>query len=236
MIEDIKVWQAPTRTGPIENIRLVDSALEAVRSAILRGRFVPGERLLEVPLAQELGISRSSLREALHLLEKDGIIQSLPRHGKFVQTFDLAGIDELYSLRKVLEPFAADLIGERIGEANLTALQESLRRLEEVAEMGDLHLLARCDILFHQTLIELPGHALLKRAWMENISGKLHMLLNITEPTHQSPWDVVDRHRRITEGIASGDRLQAQELIRRHIDDGWERARLALTQRTGEKS
>jgi DNA-binding GntR family transcriptional regulator len=236
MIEDLKVWQASARAGPIENLRLVDIALEAVRSAILRGRFVPGERLLEAPLAHELGISRSSLREALQLLEKDGIIRSLPRRGKFVQTFDLAGIDELYSLRKVLEPFAADLVCEQIGEADLRALHDSLHRLEDAADTGNLHLLARCDILFHQTLIELAGHSLLKRAWMENVSGKLHILLNVTEPTHQSPQDIVDRHRQITEGIASGDRLLAQDLIRRHIDDGWERARIALSQPAGEKS
>jgi DNA-binding GntR family transcriptional regulator len=231
MIEDIKEHRAQPRTGPIGNARLVDIALEAVRSAILQGRFAPGERLLEVPLAQELGISRSSLREALHLLEKDGIIQSLPRHGKFVQTLDLAAVDELYSLRRVLEPFAAALVCERREDGNVAVLAQVLRQLEKVAESRDLHLLARYDIVFHQTLIEATRHSLLKRAWMENVWGKLHILLNVTEPTHQSPQDVVDRHRRLIDGIGSGDGSRAQELLRQHIDDAWERARQALAQR-----
>jgi DNA-binding GntR family transcriptional regulator len=236
MIEDIKAIRAEPRTGPIDNVRLVDVALEAVRSAILQGRFAPGERLLEVPLAQELGISRSSLREALHLLEKDGIIQSLPRHGKFVQTFDLATIDELYSLRRVLEPFAAAVVCERSEAGGVAVLTQVLHQLEEVAEGSDLHLLARYDIVFHQTLIDAARHSLLKRAWMENIWGKLHILLNVTEPTHQSPQDVVDRHHRLIDGIRSGDSRRAQELLRQHIDDAWERARQALAQRAWQTS
>lgn len=215
------------RIAPIENSRLVDNALEAMRSAILQGQLAPGERLLEIPLARDLGISRSSLREALQLLEKDGIIYSLPRKGKFVQTFDLRRIDELYSLRMVLECFAADLVCERIDDGGIAALHGALEQMRQAALNEDVRLLARQDILFHQTIVELAQHSLLQRAWMENISGKLHILLNITEPTHQ-PQDALDRHTRLVEGIISGDRQRAEKLIRLHIDDAWQRAREAV--------
>ena len=218
------------RVEPVENARLVDNALEAIRSAILQGRLAPGERLLEIPLARELGISRGSLREALQLLEKDGIIESLPRKGKFVQTFDLRAIDELYSLRIALECFGADLVCARLDAAGIAALHHALKEMQEAASRDDVQLLARQDITFHQTLIGLTSHSLLQRAWKESISGKLHILLNITEPTHQ-PQDVLERHTCLVEGIISGDRAQARDLIRRHIDDAWQRARAAIIDR-----
>jgi DNA-binding GntR family transcriptional regulator len=206
-----------------------------LRAAILQGRLEPGERLLEIPLARELGISRSLLREALQLLEKDGIIFSLPRKGKFVQTLDLQAIDELYSLRKVLECFAADLICERIDAAGIAALHDALQQMQTAANSGEVRRLARQDISFHRTLIELSQHALLTRAWMENVAGKLHILLNITEPTHQPLLDALDRHARLVEGIASGDRRQAEELVRQHIDDAWQRARTAMLDQTNDQ-
>lgn len=223
------------RVGRLDSTRLVDSALEALRDAILQGRLAPGERLLEIPLASELGISRSLLREALQLLEKDGIILSLPRKGKFVQTLDLQAIDELYSLRKVLECFATDLVCERIDAAGVAALHSALRRMRLAADSCDIWSLARQDISFHHTLIELSGHALLARAWRENVAGKLHLLLNITEPTHQPLHDALERHAKLVEGIASGDRREAGELISRHIDDAWGRARAALLEQGAGK-
>ena len=228
MTQIAEIIVARRRVDRVVSTRLVDSALEALRTAILQGRLAPGERLLEIPLARELGISRSSLREALQLLEKDGIISSLPRKGKFVQTFDLQAIDELYTLRTVLECFAADLVCARIDAGGSAALHEALEQMKTAANSGDVQRLARQDIVFHQTLIELSQHSLLKRAWMENVSGKLHILLNITEPTHQPLQDALDRHTRLVEGIVSGDRQRAEMLIRQHIDDAWQRARTAL--------
>ncbi len=216
------------RVGPVDTPRLVDNALEALRAAILQGRFNPGERLLEVPLAQDLGISRGSLRAVLYMLKKDGLIYEVPRRGKFVQNFDAPAIDELYSLREVLECFAAELVCARIDAEGLEALYAALRALREAADSGDVLLLARRDIAFHQCLIELTRHTLLQRAWLENIAGKLYILLKITESTHPSLQDVLDRHHRLIEGLASGDQGHAKELIKQHIADARQRAQRAL--------
>lgn len=218
----------PRRVGPVETPRLVDNALAEMRSAILLGRFKPGERLLEVPLAQELGISRGSLRAALSMLKKDGLIYEVPRRGKFVLNFDARAIDELYSLRGALECFGAELVCARIDAAGVSALHAALLAMQEAADAGNVLVLARRDIAFHQCLIELTGHTLLQRAWLENIAGKLYILLKITEPTHHPLQDVLERHQRLIEGIASGDQRRAKALIRQHIADARERAQWAL--------
>jgi DNA-binding GntR family transcriptional regulator len=205
--------------------RLLDSALNAVRNSILEGRIGPGERLLEVKLAQQLGISRGPLREALHLLEKDGIIYSVPRRGKFVQLLDLTTVDEVYSLRKLLEAFAVErFVADRKLE-ELTTLEAALAPMREAAEAGDVRLVARRDIEFHQAIIGIAHHSLITAAWRDNISGKMHVLLNITEKTHRPLDDVLIRHTEIIEGLRTGTREAVTDLIRNHIDDGWLRAR-----------
>lgn len=236
MIATARFDPSEDRVGRIKNQRLVDMAVEAVRNAILLGRFAPGERLLEIPLAQELGTSRGALREALQLLEKDGIILGVPRRGKFVQTFDLVSIDELYSLRRVLESFAVELMCAHATAEDFEMLAAALARMQEAASAGDVRLLARQDIAFHQALVVMARHTLLERAWMENISGKLHILLNVTETTHQPLQDALDRHRWLLEGIIARDQARAQELIRQHIDDAWDRARGALLTHAGRSS
>lgn len=210
---------------PVAPPRLVDSALTAVRSSILDGRIRPGERLLEVELARQLGISRGPLREALQLLEKDGIIYSLPRRGKFVQQLDLTTVDEVYSLRKVLEAFAVERVVVDRRPEDLTMLEAALGPMREAAEAGDVRLVARRDIEFHQTIIKSAHHSLLTAAWRDNVSGKMHVLLNITEKTHRPLDDVLSRHASIIEGLRTGTRHAVTDLIRSHIDDGWLRAR-----------
>lgn len=213
----------------IESPRLVDSALQAVRNSILEGRIAPGERLLEVRLASELGISRGPLREALHLLEKDGIIYSVPRRGKFVQSFDARAIDEVYSLRTVLETFAVQRFISRTGGDDSGRLEAALDSMRRAAAAEDIWLLSRQDIVFHQTLVELAEHELLTRAWLENVAGKLHILLNITAQTHRPMEDVLQRHEELLQGLRRGDQEFAAELIRRHLDDARERALRALS-------
>lgn len=210
---------------PVAPPRLVDSALNAVRNSILGGRIGPGERLLEVELARQLGISRGPLREALQLLEKDGIIYSLPRRGKFVRQFDLRVVDEAYSLRKVLEAFAVERFVEDRNLDELSRLEAVLLSMHQAAEDGDDNLVARRDIEFHQAIIELAHHTLLTAAWRDNISGKMHVLLNITEKTHRSLDDVLTRHAEIIQGLRTGTREEVTQLIINHIDDGWVRAR-----------
>jgi DNA-binding GntR family transcriptional regulator len=216
------------RVVPLDNPRLVDSALQAIRTSILEGHIAPGERLLEMQLAAELGISRGPLREALHLLEKDGIIFSVPRRGKFVHTFDLKAIDEVYSLRRVLETFAARLAVERMTDEGYERLRLAYQRMGEAAHAENDQRLSREDIAFHRELIELAEHDLLKRAWLENIDGKLQILLNVTTQTHHRLQDALERHKLILEAAGTRDARLMQKVVERHIDQAWKRARSAL--------
>jgi DNA-binding GntR family transcriptional regulator len=216
------------RIGPISSPTLVNTVVERLRESILFGRFAPGERIVEAELARELGISRGPVREALALLEKDGIIVNVPRKGKFVLGFDAKLVDEIYSLRSVLEPYAAQLIIESLTDDKRSALEDALSQIEAAADAGDVLLLAQKDIEFHNRLYELADHELLRQTWNENIAGKLRMLLNITTRTHEPLIDTASNHRTLVEVILSKDRRKTRQLITQHIDDAWRRARSSL--------
>lgn len=215
------------RFEPITSRTLVDTVVEQLRDSILSGRFAPGERLVEAELARELAISRGPIREALALLEKDGIVVNVPRRGKFLPAFDAQTIEEIYSLRKVLEPYAVQLLIATLTEAKVASLHESLDRIREAADAGDVRELAQRDIDFHNSLYELSGHDLLRKVWAEAISGKLRMLLNVTVRTHPLPT-TVDNHRVIVDAIEEKDGRKARKLITDHIDDARQRAKSAL--------
>jgi DNA-binding GntR family transcriptional regulator len=216
------------RLAPITSPTLVGTVVETLRSSILYGRFAPGERLVEAELARELGISRGPIREGLALLEKDGIVVNVPRRGKFVLGFDNRLVEEIYSLRKVLEPYAAGLVIASLTEAKQRVLEATLAELEEAADAGDVRLLAQRDIAFHHSLYELADHQLLTQVWTETIAGKLRMLLNITTQTHVPLIDTAHNHRVIVEAILAKNARQARSLLVQHIDDAWRRARSSL--------
>jgi GntR family transcriptional regulator, gluconate operon transcriptional repressor len=206
---------------------LVDTVAEHLRGSILAGQFSPGERLYEAALARQFGISRGPIREALALLEGDGLVENEPRKGKFVRALDERIIDEIYSLRRALEPYAAEIIIESLNREIRDSLDEALDGIRLAAETGDRYQMARSDLAFHHRLYQLSGHRPLLRVWDDIVSGSLQMLVSITTPTHPI-GDSVLNHQLIIDSIASGDPERTRAILVRHIEDGWERARVAV--------
>lgn len=202
--------------------RLVDTVTERLRSAILTGQLAPGERLYEAALARQFGISRGPVREALALLEGDGLVFNEPRRGKFVRELDGRIIDEVYSLRRVLEPYAAEVVMESMTEASEEALRAIVAEIDDAAKAGDLAGVARCDLAFHRTLYELTDHRPLRRAWHDLIAGSLEVLANLTAPTHPE-GDPVRNTEEIVDSLVSGDTEATRQLVIKHVEDGWKR-------------
>jgi DNA-binding GntR family transcriptional regulator len=214
--------------GPVDSPTLAEVVLKQIRASIIAGRFAPGERLVEADLARNLGISRGPIREALADLERDGIVVRVPRQGSFVRTFDTELVDEVYSLRKILEKYAAEqLVLKMDGEVE-ASLERSLATIDEAADSGNIAALADRDLQFHNSLYQLSGHGLLQQAWHDCLAGKLRMLVNVTTRTHVPLSDATVNHRPIVEAIVSRNTELACALVSEHIDDGWRRALQAL--------
>jgi DNA-binding GntR family transcriptional regulator len=213
---------------PTATPTLVDSVADALRTSILSGLIGPGERLVEAELARELRVSRGPVREALALLGKEGIVINVPRHGKSVQAFTPRLVDEIYSLRMVLEPYAVSRVIANLDDSTQERLEAALAAIAQAAGGNDAYTLARFDIGFHHLLYELADHDLLMRAWQENIAGRLQILLNVTTRSLRTLVDAEENHRRLLEPILARDEKRARAALQTHIQEAAERARQGL--------
>lgn len=217
--------QPAPRLARATAVTLGEIALESLRASILSGKFAAGERLIEATLAEELGISRGPLREAMAQLETDGLIENVPRRGKYVVVFTTRTVDEHYGLRKVLETYAVQLLIRSNSQAKTNSLERAWRRLRDAAEAGDGMRLALADLNFHGTIYQLAGDDLLARVWRETLAGRLRLLVNFTSHTHAPIGEEVENHRRILDTISQGDLETAQLEVDRHIHESWARIR-----------
>ncbi len=220
---------------PAATPTLVDSVADVLRASILSGRIGPDERLVEAELARELRVSRGPVREALALLAKEGIVINVPRRGKFVQGFTPRLVDELYSLRIVLEPYAATRVIAGLDDVIRARLEDAVGTIAAAAKADDPQTLARSDIAFHHLLFELADHDLLMRAWQENIAGKLQILLNVTTRTLTALAAAEQQHRRLLDPILAGDEQTARARIEEHVAEAAGRARAGLWPSDGNR-
>jgi DNA-binding GntR family transcriptional regulator len=232
----VRNQQAAFRLARATPVTLGEIALDSLRASILSGQFAAGERLVEVALAQELGISRGPLREAMAQLAKDGLIEHVPRRGKYVVQFTTRAVDEHYGLRKVLETYAVELFIRSKSPAKTKALERAWRRLRDAAEGGNGLRMALADLNFHATIYQLADDELVARVWRETLAGRLRLLVNFTSRTHAPIEEEVQNHRRILEAIIKGDVEAAQAEIHRHIDDAWHRIRKAVADDREERA
>jgi DNA-binding GntR family transcriptional regulator len=204
------------------------TALEAIRASILRGSIGLGERLVEASLSKELRISRGPLREALALLEKEGLVENHPRKGRAVVQLTLRALAEHYSLRKLLEMEAVEELSQTLTPRKERILEGSVKRMADAVDSEDALRLALADLALHDAIYQLSENELLLKVWQENVAGKLRLLVNITGKTHR-PMNTVGNHRLLVETIIGRDVGAAKHLVQDHVDDAWRRAAESLS-------
>src|SRR5690606_12292208 len=118
---------------------LRELVFEVLREAIITGKLRPGERLMEVQLAEELGVSRTPVREAIRKLELEGLVLMIPRRGAYVAEISMKDIADVFEIRAALEGLAAQLAAERCTPEEIENLERSLVQINVSAERGDIH-------------------------------------------------------------------------------------------------
>ncbi len=207
--------------GAVDRSTLRERCLAALRSAITTGRIASGAHLSEIPLAETLGVSRATVREALRHLQQDGLIVAGRRGMLRVRTLDEGGIRELYEVRAALEGSAAETLATRADRTAATAaLGDAISRLEDAE--GDLPAQVEADLGFHVTLCELAGNATLLRLW-RSLEGAIRVTIMHAGPGRALHNMSAARHRPIAASIARGDAEAARDTIRRHMAEAADR-------------
>jgi DNA-binding GntR family transcriptional regulator len=186
-----------------------------LREEIYHGHLRPGQRLIELDLCKQLDVSRAPLREAMLALQRDGLLEMKPHRGASVVNFSDADIREIYSLRRILDPFAASQAAAR--KADVTSMRQALDRAREAMDRGDLSLAALAHADFHR---ELGASSGLDRT--ADFIGALitQMLASHAYGSTQHPEELatVERdHQGIVDAIAAGNGELAAQLARDHF-------------------
>jgi len=217
------------RLDRIATHSLADQARTMIRKAIFEGKIKPEERLTIERIASELGISRTPVREALKLLEADGIIRMLPNRGAVVQRFDKQELAERYSLRAQLEGYAGEMACRARGaeladelDANWAVMETGITRLAELNERGEddldqISALLELNRRFHQIILGASGCNLVAK-----VLDSLHMpvayrLYQWREPARRQA--VLDHHRNIVEAFRKNQPRRVRKALEAHIED-----------------
>jgi DNA-binding GntR family transcriptional regulator len=204
-------------TTQTESVPVRERAYEYLKTSILSGRFSPGERLTEEHLANELGISRTPVREALHKLETEGLIKPLPSRGFIASQDSQDDIEELFEIRAVLEGYALRVICDRITDAVLEGLEEIVRKAEEALRAQSLEDVFQWNTRFHDTLHELITDR--HRLYHQMVTMRQYVL-RYRKNTLQYPDGgerTVDGHRKILLALRLRDADLCERLMREHI-------------------
>lgn len=193
----------------------VQSLFSLLRRDILDGTLPAGERIRESVLAANMGVSRAPMREALRLIEQNGLIEKTPNRSYVVASFTRGDIVELATLRATLEVMAARLALQRLDTAEI--LSEAIAPMEQAAGQNDLKALAAADRFFHGTLVKCSGHSRLLKAY-HALQDQIELALLDVQRRERSAAKMVDRHRRLVALAPDPDAFV--DALKRHIREG----------------
>lgn len=185
---------------------------DEIRDRIFSGVFAPGTRLVERNLADEFGVSRFPVREALRILHKDGLVEHLPTRGIVVRQPDRSEVEEIFDIRESLEVLAARLAAQRVASGTPSSLQEHVTASRQALETGDLDAATRSNSEFHDELIRLAGSTTLEEV-LRPLMGRLHWLFAQVSDLDQ----VCREHDKLCAAVESGVPQEAAQEAQRHV-------------------
>jgi DNA-binding GntR family transcriptional regulator len=151
-------------SAPLQRVVLKDRVSELIKEAILSGRLEPGDRIVEMKLAKDLGVGTTSVREALFELESQGFLTRITNKGTFVTQLTADDVEQILRVRRELEGLAVELLQERATEADLALLDKFVEGMRSAATQSDFPSFYKNDLAFHRTLWSRSGNRFLERS------------------------------------------------------------------------
>lgn len=201
-----------------EYLPLRDVVFNTLRQAILRGELKPGERLMEIQLANKLGVSRTPIREAIRKLELEGLVLMIPRKGAEVAEITEKSLRDVLEVRRALEELAVQLVCEKITAEEVEDLKQAAKAFQETLKDGDITQIAEADVRFHDVI------------YLATDNQKLIQLLNkLREQMYRYRVEylkdkaiypqLIAEHQAIIERIEKREKEAATQVVCKHIDN-----------------
>lgn len=207
---------APKRSNKSKPNTLVDRVYHEIQNKILNNTWSTGHQALEQELAEELGVSRTPVREALMRLERDGLVKVVPRHGMRVLPISLTDVLEIYQILTSLESLAVELAAARkLSAKELQFLERASQAMNKAHEASDLKAWAQADEDFHYHLVELSGNRILTEM-VDNFWGRAQRARLTMLSLRNSPTNSTREHVKLLDAIRNGDGALARETLEAH--------------------
>jgi len=206
---------APIKLDSYQPLREV--VCETLREAIRGGVLKPGERLMEIQLAEELGVSRTPVREAIRKLELEGYVIMMPRRGTYVANLSIRDVNEVFEIRTTLDSLASGLAAERITDEELERLERLLVLIGEYIEQNDMEKIVETDMEFHDILYQASRNSRLVGI-IYNLREQLTRFRSTSMSYPGRLKETLEEHIRIVEAIAQGNVELAQKAAEDHME------------------
>ena len=204
------------RNGTKERGSLGNRAFLILRDKILNEEYVPGQKLNEVTLANELEISRTPIREALKQLELEGLVRSVPNKGVRVLGFSARDIDDMFEIRIALEGLAIELAIERMDEQHLKRIKDVFEMMEYYTLKEDHEKISSLNIEYHDAIYQSTCSQYFAQLLKDiNYYVSVTSRHSISQPERLDT--ALEEHKEILKAILAKDKKRAREMIRRHI-------------------
>lgn len=201
-----------------EYLPLRDVVFNTLRQAIITGEFAPGERLMEIALANRLGVSRTPVREAIRKLELEGLVVMIPRKGAEVARITEKDLRDVLEVRSSLEELAAELATERMNDESRKSIELSLKDFEKAILSGDNAAIADSDMEFHDKIFEATGNARLIQI-ISNLREQIYRYrLEYVKDTEYHAV-LLKEHKELVKAMFSGQKTDARQIMKKHIDN-----------------
>ncbi|MBK9123488.1 MAG: GntR family transcriptional regulator [Chloroflexi bacterium] len=200
----------------IRAISLRDQVAEQIRIAIIEGRLKPGDHIVEATLTEQFGVSRTPVREALIILERESLVISIPNYGCYVRAFTADDIRALFSMRVALENFAAELIVDKLDANDHAHLNDLIERQRRLIEQNNFREVRSTDMEFHRYLVTRSEHPHLMRNWQEIVAQIAAVLYLRAEGIGDyDEYLAIEDHRRILDAYIARNLAQIAHENRR---------------------
>jgi len=203
---------------------------EKLRQAILEGRFLPGQRLIERELCELTGVSRTSVREALRQLEAEGLVKIVPNKGAVVAEVTIEDAKHIYQVRAALEGLAGRLFALHASDDEVEQLAEAVERLASAYETGDIKQMLRAKSEFYHILLGGGGNPLV-RSLLQSLHDRVNFLRITSLSVPGRPQASLAEVRRILEAIRARDPDKAWQACVEHVHNAEAEAIRALEAR-----
>ena len=197
---------------------LRDVVFHTLREAILKGELKPGERLMELQLASKLGVSRTPIREAIRMLELEGLAVTMPRKGAEVAKMTEKDMEDVLQIRKALDELAVGLACDNMGEGELKDLFVALKNFEESTRSGDVKQIAQADVEFHDAIYHAADNPKLVNM-LNNLREQMYRY-RVEYLKNESVYPrLVQEHQEIYEGLKRKDKETVVEIVSHHVEN-----------------